>query len=591
MKYWAYINNEIAGPYEKEELENLENITSETLVCPEKADKNGEYQWQAAHTIGIGNPPEKEPLMQPSQEPSEPLQEDDIPNNNADNNENKSEENTESEQTSQNDDYAQTLMDNQPVKEEISSDTEDNIFQSQPEPVEEISQQPLEDQKPISQEQPEEEMAKSDSTHENSEGITQLGGADLDFISSLQEPKNQETDFSSPSNDTSGFEDPFAAPESEKQFESSIPSDEISNKLDLILSEIATLKDEVNKIKSSARSHEKPGEEMMTSYPAKEETPQDEDIEHIPQSAEEIKQEEKEILQEDSPKPIQSADTYQMIDDQEEPQQQDSKDSSDMEPLIGEPDLSKEEPKKAEQVSSDKIQTVKQPSDKEDSENDFFSQESQFEQIHPASEGSMSQEQTVTIEEPTPIKVKKSISPIKILLILILAGALIYVLYSMGYLSKDSVNKVKSLVGMESPKAEEVPAPTSTPTAEENANQNPDINPAIVSAIKDYELAPGKKLEATINQTTNQEFLKDIEWRIKMLDADFYSVTVRVPPSAPNGWVISYRFDYDSKLNKLNPINGDAQTLVDNATGKSNTPTNNEPEPLGEGNIIKVEPS
>ena len=35
MKYWAYVNNEILGPFEKEKLLELPSFTPSLLICPQ----------------------------------------------------------------------------------------------------------------------------------------------------------------------------------------------------------------------------------------------------------------------------------------------------------------------------------------------------------------------------------------------------------------------------------------------------------------------------------------------------------------------------------------------------------------------------
>lgn len=48
MKYWAYINNEIKGPFEKEELLKIEGFNNSTLVCPQSPVEEETKEWKEA---------------------------------------------------------------------------------------------------------------------------------------------------------------------------------------------------------------------------------------------------------------------------------------------------------------------------------------------------------------------------------------------------------------------------------------------------------------------------------------------------------------------------------------------------------------
>lgn len=45
MKYWAYLNNEVLGPFEKEKLKELANFSLSSLICPEGGQAEG---WKEA---------------------------------------------------------------------------------------------------------------------------------------------------------------------------------------------------------------------------------------------------------------------------------------------------------------------------------------------------------------------------------------------------------------------------------------------------------------------------------------------------------------------------------------------------------------
>ena len=50
MKYWAYINNEILGPYEKEKLLELPVFSATTLICPQTPVGEKTEDWKEAST-------------------------------------------------------------------------------------------------------------------------------------------------------------------------------------------------------------------------------------------------------------------------------------------------------------------------------------------------------------------------------------------------------------------------------------------------------------------------------------------------------------------------------------------------------------
>ncbi|MCX5784691.1 MAG: hypothetical protein NTX59_03285 [Elusimicrobia bacterium] len=50
MKYWAYINNEILGPFEKEKLSELPNFGASSLICPQTPVGEKTEDWKEAST-------------------------------------------------------------------------------------------------------------------------------------------------------------------------------------------------------------------------------------------------------------------------------------------------------------------------------------------------------------------------------------------------------------------------------------------------------------------------------------------------------------------------------------------------------------
>jgi hypothetical protein len=51
MKYWAYMNNVVCGPFEKEKLAALPNFTPASLLCPDTEGGGQANGWKAASTF------------------------------------------------------------------------------------------------------------------------------------------------------------------------------------------------------------------------------------------------------------------------------------------------------------------------------------------------------------------------------------------------------------------------------------------------------------------------------------------------------------------------------------------------------------
>ena len=51
MKYWVYINDKVAGPYDETALETVAGFTPETLILSEDAAAKGSQQWVAASSV------------------------------------------------------------------------------------------------------------------------------------------------------------------------------------------------------------------------------------------------------------------------------------------------------------------------------------------------------------------------------------------------------------------------------------------------------------------------------------------------------------------------------------------------------------
>ena len=67
MKYWAYINNAVCGPFEKEKLAELSAFSLVTLLCPDTPGGAKADGWKAASTF-----PEVLAVFGPAPAPAEP---------------------------------------------------------------------------------------------------------------------------------------------------------------------------------------------------------------------------------------------------------------------------------------------------------------------------------------------------------------------------------------------------------------------------------------------------------------------------------------------------------------------------------------
>lgn len=68
MKYWAYINNAVCGPFEKEKLVELSDFSLASLLCPDTPGGARADAWKAASTF-----PEVLAVFGPAPAPAEPV--------------------------------------------------------------------------------------------------------------------------------------------------------------------------------------------------------------------------------------------------------------------------------------------------------------------------------------------------------------------------------------------------------------------------------------------------------------------------------------------------------------------------------------
>lgn len=89
-----------------------------------------------------------------------------------------------------------------------------------------------------------------------------------------------------------------------------------------------------------------------------------------------------------------------------------------------------------------------------------------------------------------------------------------------------------------------------------------DIMQAALETVKNYPLANGSTLQAYIE--AKHASVKDgITWDISTaVDPDNYSVLIKVPPENPQSFKISYRFNFNTVTNALEPTISDAKNLM-----------------------------
>lgn len=105
--------------------------------------------------------------------------------------------------------------------------------------------------------------------------------------------------------------------------------------------------------------------------------------------------------------------------------------------------------------------------------------------------------------------------------------------------------------------------PAGMPAA--GVSQQPAVNPLklILDSVKAHQLANGMTLQQLINSkhTAVQSL---IQWSISpAVEADNYSILVKIPPDDAQGFKITYRFNYNTITRTLEPTISDSKNLLD----------------------------
>ncbi|NLO92598.1 MAG: hypothetical protein GX410_11500 [Elusimicrobia bacterium] len=166
------------------------------------------------------------------------------------------------------------------------------------------------------------------------------------------------------------------------------------------------------------------------------------------------------------------------------------------------------------------------------------------------------------LEQAEPKVEKKNSKKVVVVLLVAIAAAGAYFAYSAG------------LIGGKPAPAPEPAAPAPAPVVAVSTPTVPApqtaFNDEMLKLVKAYEVVPGSKtLEGVIAASAPEISVSSIEWSIQSLDPSLYSIAVKVPPSKPDAWQISYRFDYNVVEKRLSPANTEATELLDKAKAEA----------------------
>ena len=98
----------------------------------------------------------------------------------------------------------------------------------------------------------------------------------------------------------------------------------------------------------------------------------------------------------------------------------------------------------------------------------------------------------------------------------------------------------------------------------------PAANPLdpILAQVQNFPLANGQTLQQLIN-SRHPAAQQMIEWNITTaVEPDNYSILVKIPPENPQSFKISYRFNYNTVTNTLDPTISDSKNLLDSVQAR-----------------------
>ena len=166
----------------------------------------------------------------------------------------------------------------------------------------------------------------------------------------------------------------------------------------------------------------------------------------------------------------------------------------------------------------------------------------------------------------------------------------VYVLLGLTHLLPDSVNllgrKKAQPVAQQAP-SQELLAPVEIPAQPQEPAQ-PSAAEQAQFRVQQFPLPNGQKLQSFIESKHGAVAPETIEWSsVESVEADNYSVSVKVPPENPQSLQTAYRFNYNMVTGMLNPTNSDAKNLLDQAYGKVQTAQAQTPQTAAQKTVTK----
>ena len=536
MRYWIYLNNEIKGPFTKEELPGVPGYTQDTLICPETPPEGKTQEWQPATVVLAAADAQPVPAPTPAPEPTpEPapqaerpaLVQEHFPTR-------------ESQQGEQFQPQAETQPSIQPVANldlpQSAAQTGQNIQLAMENSADILS--PLQAAQPAANDVSPMTISRIERSFQTQ---SQAGEQPLQF------PAAQ---------DTQPVAMPDFAPQQQPYAAAAPVNPELTAKLD-------RLDQSINNIGQMLETTQR---QMSAPQPAQGTPDAAEAAKRMEQMMSEISElkTEMNILLSDmkqshsdiAAKLSELGNTVATLSSQQQMQQ------------------NNQAPAAATMMMSQGYGNAVLPSSPAQQSSAQMSMGGQQNSESPAK----SSEVNITMENAPAKKggfFKMLIKVFGIIVVLVgIAAVLFVVLLKQGMLPP-SLNPFKKAT----PVAVQIPGaakPSSAGTAGDAAapaNQSAQgNNQQLLAFVRSYELRPGLTLETAINESVPQILISSIDWQVTMLQPTQYSISVRVPPSGPSGWPVSYHFDYDTDKKTVTPVNAEAQNLV--TTAQRNAPTN-----------------
>ena len=169
-------------------------------------------------------------------------------------------------------------------------------------------------------------------------------------------------------------------------------------------------------------------------------------------------------------------------------------------------------------------------------------------------------------------KMAKSTKAIIATLIALLLAIVAYVALAFTHVLPDAANVLskKAAVKQQQPAQEEL-LQTAQPTEEVTVQEppQPSAEQQALERVQNFPLPNHYALKAFIESKHAGISPELIEWEAApAVEADNFSIIVRVPPENPQNFKMVYRFNYNTQTGLLEPTVSDAKNLLDEAYGK-----------------------